>query len=131
MRPNVIIKKMRIIRNAQRVPMFVPVRSLLVATALTLINVAPAVADIVSLEIAGHKFTPADVTVPANQKFQIKVTNHDGTPAEFESHDMKVEKIVVPGGTITVNVGPLKPGTYQFVDEYNPDDAKGTVTAKE
>jgi heme/copper-type cytochrome/quinol oxidase subunit 2 len=90
-----------------------------------------AAADVIELSISGHKFTPADVTVPANQKFQIKVTNHDPSPAEFESHDLKVEKIVVPGGTITVTAGPLKPGTYEFFDEYNPDDAKGTVTAKE
>jgi len=90
-----------------------------------------AAADVIELSISGHKFTPADVTVPANQKFQIKVTNNDQTPAEFESHDLKVEKIVVPGGTVTVTAGPLKPGTYEFVDDYHPDDAKGTVTAKE
>jgi len=90
-----------------------------------------AAADVIELSISGHKFTSADVTVPANQKFQIKVTNNDPSPAEFESHDLKVEKIVVPGGTVTVTAGPLKPGTYEFVDDYHPDDAKGTVTAKE
>ena len=90
-----------------------------------------AAADPVVLTLSSHKFTPADVTVPANQKFQIKVTNSDDAPAEFESHDLKVEKIVVPGGTITVTAGPLKPGTYQFFDDYHPDDAAGTVTAKE
>ncbi len=92
---------------------------------------AGATADPVVLDLTGHKFTPGEVTVPANQKFQIKVTNHDDTPAEFESHDLKVEKIVVPGGTVTVTAGPLKPGTYQFFDDYHPDDAKGAVTAKE
>jgi hypothetical protein len=57
-------------------------------------------ADPVELNIAAHKFVPSYVTVMANQKFQIRVTNHDDTPAEFESHDLKVEKIVIPGGTI-------------------------------
>jgi heme/copper-type cytochrome/quinol oxidase subunit 2 len=90
-----------------------------------------AVADPIALTLNGHKFVPSEFTVPANQKFQIKVTNNDSTPAEFESHDLKVEKIVVPGGTITVTAGPLKPGTYQFFDDYHPDDAAGTVTAKE
>jgi hypothetical protein len=90
-----------------------------------------AIADPVVLSLSGHKFAPAEVTVPANQKFQIKVTNNDDAPAEFESHDLKVEKIVVPGGTVTVTAGPLKPGTYEFVDDYHPDDAKGTLTAKE
>ena len=90
-----------------------------------------AAADPVELSLSGHKFAPAEVTVPANQKFQIKVTNKDESPAEFESHDLKVEKIVVPGGTVIVTAGPLKPGTYEFFDDYHPDDAKGTVTAKE
>jgi Cupredoxin-like domain len=90
-----------------------------------------AAADPVVLTLSSHKFAPAEFTVPANQKFQIRVTNTDDAPAEFESHDLKVEKIVVPGGTITVTAGPLKPGTYQFFDDYHPDDANGTVTAKE
>ena len=105
-------------------------RATLFIAALVLIG-GTAAADPVELTLKGHKFSPTDVTVPANQKFQIKVTNTDDTPAEFESHDLKVEKIVVPGGTITVTAGPLKPGTYQFFDDYHPDDANGTVTAKE
>jgi heme/copper-type cytochrome/quinol oxidase subunit 2 len=100
--------------------------------ALILINAyGIAVADPVVLNLSGHKFSPAEFTAPANQKFQIKVTNNDETPAEFESHDLKVEKIVVPEGTVTVTAGPLKPGTYQFFDDYHPDDAVGTVTVKE
>ncbi len=100
--------------------------------ALILINASSlAAADPVALSLSNHRFSPADVTAPANQKFQIKITNNDETPAEFESHDLKVEKIVVPGGTVTVTAGPLKPGTYQFFDDYHPDDAHGTVTVKE
>ena len=37
-------------------------------------------------------------------------------------------KIVVPGGKITVSVGPLKPGTYKYFNEYHPE-ATGTITA--
>jgi hypothetical protein len=103
-----------------------------IITALILINAASgALADPITLNLSGHKFMPSSVEAPANQKFQIKVTNSDDTPAEFESHDLKVEKIVVPGGTVTVSAGPLKPGTYQFFDDYHPDDAAGTVTVKE
>jgi heme/copper-type cytochrome/quinol oxidase subunit 2 len=105
-------------------------RGIFIIAALVLIG-GTATADPVELSLKEHRFSPADVTVPANQKFQIKVTNGDEAPAEFESHDLKVEKIVVPGGTVTVTAGPLKPGTYQFFDDYHPDDAKGTVTAKE
>jgi len=69
--------------------------------------------------------------VPAGERFRIEVENQDPTPAEFESNDLRIEKIVVPGGRIAVMAGPLKPGTYKFFDDYHPDEAKGTLTAVE
>lgn len=81
------------------------------------------------LTIKDHQFSPATVTVPAGQRFQIQVTNQDATPEEFESHELKAEKIIAPGATITVNAGPLKPGSYAFGGEYHQDTAKGTITA--
>jgi hypothetical protein len=117
--------KMRTIRSGAMI------RAFTIAALISINASGIAAADPVTLTLDSHKFLPAEFTVPANQKFQIKVTNHDDTPAEFESHDLKVEKIVVPGGTITVTAGPLKPGTYEFFDDYHPDDAKGVVTAKE
>jgi hypothetical protein len=86
-------------------------------------------AEPVNLVIKDHKFTPADVTVPAGVRFRIQVVNQDDTPAEFESADLRVEKIAPPGISIAVNAGPLKPGTYKFFDDYHPDLATGTVTA--
>jgi hypothetical protein len=99
---------------------------------LFLCAVAPAAAmadDPVRLTLKDHRFVPTEVSVPADQRFRIEVVNQDPTPAEFESSDLRAEKIVVPGGTITVLAGPLKPGTYTFFDDYNPDQAKGTLTA--
>ncbi len=110
---------------------FVTFAALILVNAGALADADSGHADPVELSLSHHQFVPSSITVPANQKFQIKVTNHDDTPAEFESHDLKVEKIVVPGSSITVTAGPLKPGTYQFFDDYHPDDAKGDVTAKE
>jgi plastocyanin len=85
--------------------------------------------DTVVLTLKDHKFTPDKVTVPAGQRFRIEVINNDDTVEEFESHDLKIEKIVVPGGKISVNAGPLKPGVYKFFGEYHPDQATGTITA--
>ena len=79
-------------------------------------------ADPVVLTLKDHHFTPTDVTVPAGERFRIEVQNQDTTPAEFESNDLRVEKIVV-------TAGPLKPGTYKFFDDYHPNLAKGTLTA--
>lgn len=84
-------------------------------------------AEPIVLQIKNHAFTPKEVTLPANTRIKVEVQNMDDTPAEFESSDMRVEKIIVPGGKITVNLGPLKPGTYKFFDEYHPDTATGIV----
>lgn len=86
-------------------------------------------ADPIVLTLKNHHFTPNAITVPAGERLRIDVKNDDPTPAEFESHDLRVEKIVPPGGHISVLVGPLKPGTYRFFDEYHPDTAQGTLTA--
>jgi len=88
-------------------------------------------AEVVTLTIKDHRFTPNEVGVPAGERFRIEVENQDITPAEFESSDLRVEKIVVPGGRIAVMAGPLKPGTYKFFDDYHPDTATGTISAVE
>jgi hypothetical protein len=88
-------------------------------------------ADIVTLAIKNHLFVPSEVRVAAGERFRIEVENQDSAPAEFESADLRVEKIVVPGGKIAVMAGPLKPGIYKFFDDYHPDTAKGTLTAVE
>ena len=68
--------------------------------------------------------------MPANKRVQITVVNDDPTPEEFESKEMKVEK-VIPGKTkAVVRIGPLKPGNYPFVGEFHEATAKGTVIAE-
>jgi hypothetical protein len=101
--------------------------------AATLLHGPALAADPVTvvLTIKDHRFTPTVVNVPAGQRFKIQVTNQDATPEEFESYELKVEKIIAAGATITLNAGPLKAGTYPFGGEYHQDTAKGTVTATE
>jgi heme/copper-type cytochrome/quinol oxidase subunit 2 len=84
----------------------------------------------VALTLSGHKFQPEHIAVPANQRFKITVTNNDPTPDEFESPGLRVEKIVVPGQTITVAAGPLSPGSYKFFDDYHPETANGVAEAQ-
>lgn len=85
--------------------------------------------QLVPLVIQNHTFTPSSFSVPAGERFRIQLTSHDESVDEFESYDLKFEKIIVPGNTVTVFAGPLHPGTYSFFDDYHPDQAKGTVTA--
>lgn len=82
------------------------------------------------LVIKGHRFQPAELTVPAGQKIKLLVDNQDPTPEEFESYSLNREKIVPGKGKIVVLVGPLKPGRYEFFGEFNMDTAQGVLIAK-
>jgi len=93
-------------------------------------NAALAQEQTFTLTIKDHKFEPARLEVPVNAKFKLVVKNLDKERAEFESKPLKLEKIIAPGGMITLNVGPLKAGEYPFVEEFHEDVAKGVIVAK-
>jgi plastocyanin len=80
--------------------------------------------------IQGHKFEPAELTVPAGKKLKLVVENRDATPEEFESKSLGREKVIAGKATATINIGPLNPGRYPFVGEYNEKTAKGVIVAK-
>ena len=82
------------------------------------------------LAIENHRFTPDRIAVPAGQKVKLRVENKDATPEEFESHALKVEKVIAGKSSATIYVGPLKPGEYKFVGEFNEKTAKGVIVAK-
>lgn len=84
----------------------------------------------IRLVIKDHRFTPAEVTVPAGQKIRLVVENKDPTPEEFESYALNREKIVPGGGKIVVYVGPLKPGRYEFFGEFNAKTARGWLVVE-
>lgn len=80
-----------------------------------------ALADVpsVPLSIQNRQFTPQEITVPANTKVELVVSNQDSLPAEFESYDLSRE-VVVPGkSTVKVYIGPLDPGRYNFFNDFN------------
>ena len=89
---------------------------------LLLAYAAPALADPppVTLVLRDHRFVPAELALPAGVKVEIIVRNEQATPAEFESTSLHREKVVTPGGAISVFVGPLSPGRYEFFDDFNP-----------
>jgi hypothetical protein len=83
-----------------------------------------------TITIKDHRFTPSEIKVPANKRFEITVINDDATPEEFESHPMKVEKVIPGKSKGVVRIGPLKPGHYPFVGEFHEKAAKGVVIAE-
>jgi high-affinity iron transporter len=106
-----------------------------VATAATVTALmaggAPARADdLPTLVFHNHRFEPDHIQVPANAKFQLHVKNTDDTADEFESVDLNREKLVAPGQTIIVFLGPLSPGEYKFFGDFHQDTAQGVLVAK-
>jgi hypothetical protein len=82
------------------------------------------------LVIRDHRFEPAELRVPAQQKIKLVVHNQDATPEEFESHELNREKVIAPGAKATIFVGPLKPGRYPFSGEFNEKTARGVLIAE-
>jgi plastocyanin len=92
---------------------------------------APAFAQdpAIALAIRDHQFVPAEVAVPAGVKAELAVRNEQTTPAEFESTSLHREKVITAGGTISVYIGPLSPGRYEFFDDFHPS-TRGFIVVK-
>ena len=86
--------------------------------------------DTFTLTIHDHRFDPAQLDVPSGKKLTLVVKNLDATPEEFESHDLKREKVIAGKGHATISIGPLNPGTYKFVGEFHEATAQGQIVAK-
>jgi plastocyanin len=84
--------------------------------------------DIV-IAIKDGKFVPSEVPVPSGTKLKLIVRNQDSSMSEFESVEFHREKTVAPGQEISVFVGPLDPGSYEFFDDFHPQN-RGHLVAK-
>jgi plastocyanin len=110
-----------------------PPLSVLALTIALAAGAAPALADDaaqVQITLKDHRFDPAEPTVPAGKPIVIQLANQDATPAEFESKELRVEKVVAGGGAITVKVRALKPGRYRFFDDYHEATTEGFLVAQ-
>ncbi len=79
------------------------------------------------VQIKDHKFEPAEIKVLANQKFKLIIENTDKTLEEFESHDLKKEKLVGGGKKITIVIDPLTTGEYKFFGDFHQKTAQGKI----
>lgn len=96
-------------------------------------NIANAASDIIEVDlfIKDHKFEPKILELPAGKKIRITIYNQDATIEEFESIDLKREKIVLGKSKTRVILAPLKPGKYEFFGEFHAETAQGTIIIKE
>ena len=106
---------------------------MLKAFALAVALAAPcgALADeAIQFTLKDHKFSPAEVDVPAGKAVTLAIANADGTPAEFESKELRVEKTIPAGGAVSLHVRALTPGRYRFFDDYHESTTEGFLNVK-
>ena len=107
-------------------------RASLLGTFLVVCGVSFAVEPlpVFSLTARNGVFEPTTLEVPAGKRFKIEIVNAGEGPIEFESRDLRQEKVLAGGAKSSVVINGLKPGTYTFFDEFHPDTGKGRVVAR-
>jgi hypothetical protein len=88
--------------------------------------------DLIALKLVARDgaFEPTTLEVPAGKRFKIEISNEGKGPMEFESRDLKQEKVLAAGAKSSVVINGLKPGSYVFFDDYHPDAPKGRIVAR-
>jgi hypothetical protein len=82
------------------------------------------------LELNDGALNPARIVVPADTKFRLQVHNTGNTPVEFESTQLRKEKVLAPGVKSSLVIQPLDKGEYKFFDEFHMATANGVIVAE-
>jgi plastocyanin len=106
-------------------PIVVAIAMLLPAAALAADDVAP-----FKLVARDGVFEPTTIEVPAGKRFRLEVSNDGKTAMEFESRELKQEKVIPPGKKAVLTINALKAGEYKFFDEFHEKTGQGKVVAK-
>jgi Cupredoxin-like domain len=83
-----------------------------------------------TIEFNDGTVSPLRIEVPANRRFQLQLRNNGVTPAEFESSELRKEKVLAPNSTSILVFRTLDPGEYAFFDDFHPDAPKAVLVAK-
>jgi hypothetical protein len=100
--------------------------------AIAMLQVSPSQAQQateIRLTYSNGQFQPSQVSAPADKPISLRVKNLDAKAMEFESTSLRVEKVVAAGTEGIINVRALKPGRYEFYDDFN-DKARGALTVQ-
>ena len=80
----------------------------------------------IQLTYSNGQFQPSEVNAPADKPITFRVKNLDAKAMEFESKSLRVEKVVAASSEGVINVRALKPGRYEFYDDFN-EKARGAL----
>jgi Cupredoxin-like domain len=95
--------------------------------------IAPACAEDMpefAIEFKDGSITPLRLDVPANRPFKIELRNAGNTPAEFESAELHLEKVLAAQSSSFLVIRRLAPGEHKFFDDFHPDAPQAVLVAK-
>ena len=81
------------------------------------------------LSYSKGQFQPSELSAPADKPIALRVKNLDAKAMEFESKSLRVEKVVAANSEGVINVRALKPGRYEFYDDFN-EKARGALVVQ-
>lgn len=122
-----------LLRRTPEIPLRLLRHPVLIAALLLFAALAPVRADdmpSVNLLIRAGHFIPETLEVPAGVKFRLLIKNEGPGAEEFESVELKKEKVLAPGVQSFLIFQPLKPGSYKFFGDFHPDTAQGRIVAR-
>jgi hypothetical protein len=122
-------------RRKNAMPCFAFARLTPLAIGVALLS-APVVATadeepVFAIEFKDGVIEPLTIVVPANTRFKLELRNTGASPVEFESLELRKEKVLGPGATSFVVIRRLDPGEYRFFDDFHLDMPPATLVARE
>jgi hypothetical protein len=72
------------------------------------------------VEMKDGDLIPAELVVPEKTRFRIVIRNIGNKPAEFESNQLRQEKVLFMKAETSVVIIPLDIGTYDYFDDFAP-----------
>ncbi len=82
------------------------------------------------IEFKDGVVTPKRIEVPAKTRIVLELVNSGATPAEFESKELRKEKVLAPGSSSSLVLRALDPGEYEFMDDFHPEAPASVLVAK-
>ncbi|ODT20318.1 MAG: hypothetical protein ABS35_20020 [Kaistia sp. SCN 65-12] len=82
------------------------------------------------IEFRDGVITPLTLEVPADMRFRIELSNVGTTPVEFESVELRKEKVLGPGNETVMVIRRLAPGSYDFFDDFHLDMPHAVLVAR-
>ena len=82
------------------------------------------------IEFKDGVVAPKRLEVPARTRIVLELVNTGETPAEFESKELRKEKVLAPGASSSLVLRSLDPGEYQFFDDFHLDAPPSILVAK-